>query len=237
MNKPRILAKTVVKLKPNQDPIFSEREQFKKYFVNQLIQVLDDNGIPQRSRVSLLSEITGRSTQTVINWLDGANLPDLDATRRIFFKLQADSDVMLGIKRPFDQDDAANQELNALGIMVASLLKKEPRLSALANAVSDNPDSTLLVLQEGDEMSPEIGRGETVGIDTTKKTIDANGLYVLRRRKRLFLRRVEQHVGSDLVTLVCANNRYSPEQIQRRMDGHLKGVEVIGLVCFVVKKV
>lgn len=237
MKKPRISAKTVGKSRPKVNPIFSEREQFKEYFVSQLIQVLDENGIPQRSRVSLLSEITGRSTQTVINWLDGANLPDLDAARRIFFKLQADSDVMLGIKRPSAQDDAANQDLNAFGIRVAPLLQKEPRLSALANAVADNPDATLLVLQKGEEMAPEIGRGETVGVDTTKTTIEASGLYVLRRRKRLFLRRVEQHVGSDYVTLVCANARYAPEQIQLSPDGYLRGVEVIGLVTFVVKKV
>lgn len=220
------------------DSLLSEREHFLEYFAKKLVEALAEMEVPQHKRASLLAEISGRSTQSAMKWLAGDNLPDLDSARRIFFKLQLDSQVMLGINaEKATNDESRYAWANANGIQITSLLESEPRLYALAKAVADNPKTTILIMQDGDEMAPDVCRGETIGVDTSNTSIVGSGLYLFRRKNRVFLRRAEYRIGHDSITLTCADNRYSPDQVSLTKDGHLKGVEVVGKVVFIVKKI
>lgn len=229
--------KNVPKNRVLPDPFSEEREEFKKFFIANLVYQLELHGVPKRRRISLLSEITGRKTQTASNWLSGEALPDLDAARRIFFSLQLNADEMLGINKSANADNSNSDEFNTFGLHISQLLKVTPELEKFTKPIGVSPTDTIIVLQDGDEMAPDICRGETFGVDTSKDVLESSGLYLLEKNKRPYVRRVERKLGGTSVRLHCTNTNYESSEIPISLEGKLRGINIVGQVVFIVKRI
>lgn len=79
----------------------------------------------------------------------------------------------------------------------------------------------MTVTVSGDSMEPTLSDGDVIIVDTTKTTIDASGIYVLRIAGDLIVKRVHRRVDGSLV-IKGDNPAYEPEHIQAAAVGSLQ---------------
>ena len=98
--------------------------------------------------------------------------------------------------------------------------------------VTSAPPERLVVLEvSGDSMFPTVANGDHILVDPTKIQIDTDGIYVIRKRDTVHVKRITVNMGSDSVVIKSANPAYATETV--RPDD----VEVIGRVVWLRRQV
>lgn len=91
------------------------------------------------------------------------------------------------------------------------------------------PAALILETAVGESMHPTIQDGDLLLVDTTDRTVDSFGVYVLEIHGERLVKRVQRKLDSSLV-LISDNETYEPDLVTGEM---LKGVTVVGRVVWV----
>jgi hypothetical protein len=89
-------------------------------------------------------------------------------------------------------------------------------------------DKLVVAYATGDSMEPRIHDGDTMLIDTSRKTLTDGKIYALRVLDQLRVKRVQ--VRTNSVVLVSDNNKYSPEELSH---DQVENLDVVGRVVWV----
>lgn len=84
---------------------------------------------------------------------------------------------------------------------------------------------------KGESMEPTLLDDDMVLIDLTKKSLDYDGLFVLRYGEALQVKRIGRGSKRDTVMVIADNSRYPPVEVDRRE------LDVIGKVLWYGRKV
>jgi phage repressor protein C with HTH and peptisase S24 domain len=98
--------------------------------------------------------------------------------------------------------------------------------------VTTAPPERLVVLEvSGDSMFPTVANGDHILVDPTKIQIDTDGIYVIRKRDTVHVKRITVNMGSDSVVIKSDNPAYATETVRP------EDVEVIGRVVWLGRQV
>ncbi len=101
-------------------------------------------------------------------------------------------------------------------------------LSAVTTASAER----LVVIEvNGDSMFPTVAHGDHILIDPTQTRIGTDGIYVIRKRGTVHVKRVTVSMGTDSVVIKSDNTVYETETV------HPDDVEVIGRVVWLGRQV
>lgn len=88
------------------------------------------------------------------------------------------------------------------------------------------PGDLIMETAVGESMQPTIHDGDLLLVDTTDRSFNSFGVYVLEIRGERLVKRVQRKLDGSLV-LISDNETYQPDQVTGEM---LEGVKVIGRV-------
>lgn len=227
---------TVIRL-DNQDDRSLRQKAFRKQFAKNLNAALDRRGaIPLGyGRVTAVAELFGVSQNTAANWLRGDGVPELGRLPEIAETLNTTIEALVvggqssgahAISERYtvidihgrDDDDA-----HAIYMLPEAL--REIGLPRGVNAMHI----------ETDDMDPFLRPGDLVFYDPRVNRVLVNGVYVLRIRGTLIVRRIQRSILEGL-RLLCDNERFGQETVSEaevdegrvEIIGHVVGRLLIG---------
>lgn len=93
------------------------------------------------------------------------------------------------------------------------------------------PNDLSIIGVKGDSMEPTLLDGDQVLVDMSKRSLDFDGLFVLRYGDALHVKRVGRHRQRGFVTITSDNDQY------RQIEAGYDEVDVIGRVLWFGRKV
>lgn len=220
---------TVVQLE-SQDEKSQRHRAFRKQFAENLNAALDRRGaIPVGyGRVTAVAELFGVSQNTAAIWLRGDGVPELVRMPEIAETLNTTVEqLVMGSQGTgahvideqytvIDIHGGSEDEAHALYVLPEAL--RELGL----------PRGVTAMKMASDDMDPYLRPGDVVFYDPRVNHIHANGVFVLRIRDALVVRRVQRGSVGGL-RLICDNERFGSETLDESAleTGH---IEIVGHV-------
>ena len=201
--------------------------------LRRLNMLLDETDIQKPSRISFLCEQTGRRKQTVYRWLQNETpgCPDLESFALMCIAFQVDASWMLGLtKSRFDLPLLSGGDMET----GADTGTGDPQgaqsfIEDVADEIKQIAPDLERMRMTGDEMEPRIKDGALLFVDTSRREIAGNGIYVLNYHNQRLVRTVDQRVGEG-VALLCDNRAYREVMIPAKSVGDKSKLRVIGKV-------
>lgn len=195
-------------------------DPFREQFASNLNDICDRRGLPKSGagRATELAHLFKMSVPSAHKWLTGGSLPELDKIPNICHILQCTADeLILGLRTemhapelyvhvPIEMSRASN---------IASAMIQSECLKAYGNGPFG-------VLEVGsNDMEPFVMEGDFVFYDKSFASIERNGVYVIERNGRKFVRRVQLSMSGH-ITFLCDNALFATENLVIDCDN--KGV-------------
>lgn len=105
------------------------------------------------------------------------------------------------------------------------------RRAWLRKVTSAPPENLLVIEVSGDSMFPMVAHGDHILVDPTQTRIGTDGIYVIRKRDTVHVKRVTVNMGTDTVVIKSDNTAYETETV------HPQEVQVIGRVIWLGRQV
>jgi phage repressor protein C with HTH and peptisase S24 domain len=101
----------------------------------------------------------------------------------------------------------------------------------LRNVTSAPPERLFVLEVNGDSMFPTVTHGDHILVDPTKTHFDTDGIYVIRKRDTVHVKRITIGLGTDSVVIKSDNPAYATETVNQ------DDVEVVGRVVWLGRHV
>jgi len=220
---------TVIQL-GNQVDKSLRQKAFRKQFAENLNAALDRRGaIPiGYGRVTAVAELFGVSQNTAANWLRGEGVPELGRLPEIAETLNTTVEALVvgaqssgahAIDERYtvvDIHGIDDEDAHAMYMLPEAL--REIGLPRGVNAMR----------VETDEMDPFLRPGDLVFYDPRVNRVLANGVYVLRIRETLVIRRIQRSILEGL-RMICDNERFGRESVSEE-ELESGAIEIVGHV-------
>ena len=220
---------TVVQL-ANPDEKALRQKAFRKQFAENLNAALDRRGaIPAGyGRVTAVAELFGVSQNTAANWLHGDGVPELGRLPEIAEVLNTTVEQLV-VGTPGTGAHVIDEQYAVVDIHGGSE-DEAHALYLLPEALRELglPRGVTAMTMANDDMDPYLRPGDVVFYDPRVTRVHTNGVYVLRIRDALVVRRVQRGTVEG-VRLICDNERFGSEALT---DGALESgnIAVVGHV-------
>jgi len=214
----------------NQVEKTQRQKAFRKQFAANLNAALDRRGaIPVGyGRVTAVAELFGVSQNTAANWLRGDGVPELGRLPEIAETLNTTVEELV-VGAQSSGAHAINERYTVIDIHGIDE-DDAHAFYALPEALREIglPRGVTAMRIETNDMDPFLRAGDLVFYDPRVVRILANGVYVLRIRDTLMVRRVQRSI-IDGLRLICDNERFEIETVG---EAELEAgtVEVVGHV-------
>ena len=213
-----------------QDDKSLRQKAFRKQFAENLNAALDRRGaIPVGyGRVTAVAELFGVSQNTAANWLRGEGVPELARLPEIAETLNTTVEQLV-VGAPSTGAHVIDEQYTVVDIHGGSE-DEAHALYLLPEALRELglPRGVTAMKVSADDMDPYVRPGDVVFYDPRVTRVHANGVYLLRIRDALVVRRIQR--GSvDGLRLICDNERFGSETVpESTLD--TGAIEVVGLV-------
>lgn len=214
----------------NQDDKSLRQKAFRKQFAENLNAALDRRGaIPAGyGRVTAVAELFGVSQNTAANWLRGEGVPELARLPEIAETLNTTVEQLV-VGAQSTGAHVIDEQYTVVDIHGCSE-EEAHSLYLLPEALRELglPRGVTAMKVSADDMDPYVRPGDVVFYDPRVTRVHANGVYLLRIRDALVVRRIQR--GSvDGLRLICDNERFGSETVpESTLDAG--AIEVVGLV-------
>lgn len=176
-------------------------------------------GLPADRRVSFVTELTGRVTQTVRRWFAGSDpgLPDLRSFARLCSELDISADEVIGLDRAGETHAGTSE---------ATLLEVARCVHAMARELGWKGQLGGAMRVPGDEMAPQLREGDLAFVDEVG-AFTGNGLYAFECQGQFFIRRLDQQLGRGW-RMKCDNNAYADSELDESSAARVPGLRLPG---------
>lgn len=186
-------------------------------FTEHLAKIFQNCGVTQQE----VAKQTGLSRQTISRWLNGESEPDRGKIVALANFLQLPpAYVMFGNDGSFTPEEIDPETISIPFINIESSNKYFQPSKAIRSmrvekswiqsktAVSDF-NALRLINVEGDSMRPTFARGDCLIIDTSVKAFTIAGVYLVKIRGQMFIKRVQKTFDGGY-SLTSDNDTYPP---------------------------
>ena len=87
------------------------------------------------------------------------------------------------------------------------------RRSWLRKVTAAPPENLVVIEVSGDSMFPTVAHGDHILVDPTQTRIGTDGIYVIRKRDTIHVKRVTVNMGTDTVVIKSDNPVYETETV------------------------